>query len=180
MTAATPGTVKSVYAHLDCLVNGIDKLKTAGFRDVVVTTPLPRQEIQELIYEGKPSPVRWYTLFGAVFGGLSGFSLCSLTDLNWPMIIAGGKPLVSIPAFIVITFEATILMGSLFTLVGLLVHCRLPANNLQVEVLDPRLSDDKFALVVNGLDATNADDVRGILNQTGAIEVTGMEASDAQ
>ena len=180
MSTATPGTVKSVYAHLDCLVNGIDKLKSAGFRDLVVTAPLPRHEIEELIYEGEPSPVRWYTLFGAVFGGLSGFTLCSLTHLNWPMIIPAGKPLVSIPAFIVITFEATILMGCLFTLIGMLVHCRLPARGLQVEVMDPRLSDDKFALVVNGLDATKATDVKGILNETGAIEVSGMEANDAQ
>ena len=83
----TPGSVKSVYAHLDCLVEGIDQLKSAGFTDMVVTAPLPRHEIEELIYEGKPSPIRWFTLTGALTGGICGFSVCSLTHLNWPMII---------------------------------------------------------------------------------------------
>ena len=95
----------------------------------LVTAPLPRHEIEELIYEGEPSPVRWFTLTGAIFGGTMGFSLCSLTHLNWPMIIPAGKPLVSIPAFIVITFEATVLFGCLFTLIGMLVMCRLPAKH---------------------------------------------------
>jgi len=175
---STPGTVKGVYRHLDCLVDGIYAIKKAGLKDqMVVTAPLPRHEIEELIYEGRPSPVRWFTAFGAVFGGTMGFALCSLTHVNWPMIIPAGKPLVSIPAFIVITFEATVLMGCLFTLIGMLVHCRLPAKDLPVEACDPRYSDDCFGLVVTGLDATNAGSVRDTLTRTGATEVTGMEGA---
>ena len=108
--------VKGVYAHLDCLVDSIDALKRAGHKDITVTAPLPRHEIEEMLYDGEPSPVRWFTLFGALFGGTAGFILCSLTHVNWPMIIPAGKPLVSIPPFIVIVFEATVLFGCLFTL----------------------------------------------------------------
>jgi hypothetical protein len=104
-----------------------------------------------------------------------GFSVCSLTHVNWPMIIPAGKPLVSIPAFIVLTFEATILFGSLFTLAGLLLMCGLPSYGLQSEVQDPRFSDDVFGLVVNGLSDDDAERVRRLLNENGAAEVTGME-----
>lgn len=176
-TTATPGAVKGVFAHLDCLIEAIDQLKTAGLTDFVVTSPLPRHEIEEQIYGGKPSPVRWFTLAGAIFGGISGFMLCSVTHLNWPMIIPAGKPLVSIPAFIVITFEATVLFGCFFTLFGLLLNCRLPANNLQIELQDPRFSDDKFGLVVNGV--ADGKRVRELLTSTGAVEVTGMEMAHA-
>lgn len=177
----TPGAIKGVYAHLDCLVEGIDQLKKAGFTDMIVTAPLPRHEIEEQIYEGKPSPVRWFTLTGALFGAVGGISVTSLTHLNWPMIIPAGKPLVSIPAFIPIIFEATVLMGCLFTLIGMLTMCRLPATNLQVEATDPRFSDDKFGLVLNGLVPADAARVKRILHETGAIELSGMEqeASDA-
>jgi hypothetical protein len=95
------------------------------------------------------------------------------------MIIPAGKPLVSIPAFIVITFEATIMMGCLFTLIGMIIMCGLPANNLQYEVTDPRFSDDVFGLVVNGLSPADAAKVRSILHSAGASEVTGMEAAHA-
>jgi hypothetical protein len=175
----TPGSIKAVYAHLDCLVEGIDQLKKAGFADMIVTAPLPRHEIEELIYEGRPSPIRWFTLSGALFGSFMGFSVCSLTHLNWPMIIPAGKPLVSIPAFMVLTFEATVLFGCLFTLIGLIVMCRLPSNDLQVECTDPRFSDDKFGLVLNGVVGADADRIRNILNGTGAIETSGMEAANA-
>ena len=126
--------VKAVFSHLDCLIDAIDNLKRSGHTDFAVTAPLPRHEIEELIYGGEPSPVRWFTLFGAVFGGSMGFALCSITHLNWPMIIPAGKPLVSIPAFIIITFEATVLFGCLFTLIGLLYHCGLPAKKMDPEL----------------------------------------------
>ena len=166
--------VKGVYAHLDCLVDSIDALKRAGHKDITVTAPLPRHEIEEMLYEGEPSPVRWFTLFGALFGGTAGFILCSLTHVNWPMIIPAGKPLVSIPPFIVIVFEATVLFGCLFTLIGMLWHCRLPMKPDAIpELDDPRLSDDAFAIVGGGLDDNSAAAVRATLTDNGAVEVSG-------
>ncbi|MGB0639290.1 MAG: DUF3341 domain-containing protein [Myxococcota bacterium] len=171
--------VKAVFSHLDCLIDAIDDLKKSGHTDFAVTAPLPRHEIEELIYEGEPSPVRWFTLTGALFGGTMGFALCSLTHLNWPMIIPAGKPLVSIPAFIVITFEATVLFGCLFTLIGLLYYCGLPAKDMDVEFEDPRLSDDVFGMVVRNLDDDAANDMKAKLDGFGAIETSTNGGSDA-
>ncbi|RME21295.1 MAG: DUF3341 domain-containing protein [Deltaproteobacteria bacterium] len=165
-------TVKAVFAHLDSLVDGIAAVKRARLPDFVVTAPLPRHEIEELIYEGRPSPVRWFTLTGAIFGGTAGFSLASLTHLNWPMIIPAGKPLVSVPAFMVITFEATVFWGCLATLIGLIVMCRLPSFGLQEEVTDARFSDDCFGIIINGLAGAAVEEWKNKLLAAGAIEVT--------
>jgi hypothetical protein len=108
-----------------------------------------------------------------------GFSLCSITHLNWPMIIPAGKPLVSIPAFIVITFEATVLFGCLFTLIGLLYHCRLPAKEMDPEFEDPRLSDDVFGMVVRNLDDATAAEVQTKLDDFGAVETSITGGQDA-
>ena len=164
--------VKAIFSHFDCLVDAIAGVKESGHTDFAVTAPLPRHEIEELIYEGEPSPVRWFTLTGAIFGGTMGFSLASLSHLNWPMIIPAGKPLVSVPAFIVITFEATVLFGCLFTLIGLLYHCRLPAKDMDPELEDPRLSDDVFGMVVRNLDDKGAHEMKLALEEYGAIETT--------
>lgn len=171
-STAQNGTVKAVFEHLDSLVNAIDKLEKSGIKDYLVMSPLPRHDLEDAIYKGKPSPVRWFTMTGAIFGGTMGFSLASITHLNWPMIIPAGKPLVSIPAFIVITFESTVLWGCLFTLLGMVLLTRLhTAGNLQVEVCDPRFSDDKFGLVINDLPRNRADDASKLLNDEGAMEV---------
>jgi len=172
--------LKAVYSHLDCLVDGIDAVKKAGLRDqTTVMSPLPRHEIEQMLYEGKPSPVRWFTMFGALFGGFSGPALASLSHLNWPMIIPGGKPLVSIPPFVIITFECTVLFGSIFTMLGLLLTCRLPATKLRPEMEDPRYSDDHFGLVVEGLSGDQAEKLKATLHQTGAIEVSAKEDGHA-
>lgn len=171
--------VKGVFAHLDCLVDGLAAVQKAGFEDISVMSPVPRHEIEEMIYQGRPSPVRWFTMVGAILGGACGFLLCSLTHLNWPMIIPAGKPLVSIPAFIVITFETTVLWGCMFTMLGLLVNCRLPALKLPEECQDPRFSDDMFGIVVEGLDEPQSARARQILTDAGAIEVSEAEVAHA-
>jgi hypothetical protein len=167
-------TLKAVFAHLDSLIDAIAGLKQQGFRagEMMVMSPLPRHEIDELLYEGEPSSVRWFTLVGAIFGGCSGFTLCSLTQVNWPMIIPAGKPLVSIPPFIVITFECTVLWGCFLTLLGLIVNCRLPGYGLQKEVQDPRFSNDHFGIVINGLTDDKLHKVREVVSVAGAVEVT--------
>ncbi len=172
-SSATGTPVKAVYKHLDSLLQGIHDLHAAGFRDFTVLSPVPRHEIDAMMYEDDgPSPIRWFTLAGGILGGSMIFSLASLTHANWPMIIPGGKPLVSIPPFLVITFEGTILWASMFTLFGLLYFCRLPARNLPVEMEDPRFTNDCFGIVVERTGG-RADKIAHILQHSGAIEVTG-------
>jgi molybdopterin-containing oxidoreductase family membrane subunit len=175
----TVSPFKAVYAHLDACLEGVAGLQKAGVEGYTVLSPMPRHEIEELIYKGEPSPVRWFTLAGAIFGCCMVFSLASLTHANWPMIIPGGKPLVSVPPFLVISFEGTILWGSLMTLNGLLINCRLPAMDLPVETHDPRFSRECFGIVVQNVPAARADTVKSILEHSGAIEVTGGAAEGA-
>lgn len=171
MVATEP--MKAVYAHMDCLMTGIAQLKKAGFTDMMVITPMPRHEVEEAVYEGEPSPVRWFTLCGAGFGLTMVFSLMSMTSANWPMILPGGKPVVSLVAFIPISFEGMVLWASLFTLIGLLVNCRLPATDLPEMACDPRFSNDCFGIVLERVSAKDQAQIRHILEHSGAIEVVG-------
>ena len=164
--------VKGVFAHLDCLMTGIDRLERAGYDNMIVAAPLPRHEIEDAMYKGKPSPVRWWTLCGGILGASTGFILQSLTALDWPMAIPGGKPLVAIPPFMVIVFECTILFGGLATFLGMLYHFRLPTNSMEVEVCDPRFSDDHFGLILKDVDPARQKEAVEILAGAGAIEVT--------
>lgn len=168
--AGTP--IKGIYAHLDCMLTGIDRLKKEGLNGFEVLSPLPRHEILEAVYEGRPSPVRWWTLTGGILGITAGFLLTSLTAIQWPMINPGGKPVVALPPYAVIMFECTILGGALFTALGAVVHTGLPGFWLNSALKDPRTSDDKFGIVF--LRASEADEgkIVDVLRDSGAIEVT--------
>jgi molybdopterin-containing oxidoreductase family membrane subunit len=164
--------IKGVYAHLDCMLTGIDRLKKAGFAGQFQTlAPLPRHEIEEAMYDGRPSPVRWWTLTGAIIGLTIGFLLTSLTAIQWPMINPGGKPVVSLPAYAVIMFECTIFFGCHLTGLGLIVHAGLPAFFLDKSLQDPRASDDKFIIVFTEASELDQEKIVGLLEGSGATEV---------
>ncbi len=85
--------------------------------------PVPEHELEHAMGYGQ-SPVRVFALVGALTGTATGFALSIFTSMDWPMVV-GGKPIVSIPAFVVIAFEMTILFGALSTVIGLFINTRL-------------------------------------------------------
>ncbi|MEZ4240252.1 MAG: DUF3341 domain-containing protein [Myxococcota bacterium] len=164
--------IKAVYAHLDCLLSGIERLKHAGLTGFTVQAPLPRHEIEEVMYEGRPAPVRWWTLTGALLGITTGLLVTSLTHSQWPMINPGGKPVVSIVPFTVIMFECTILFGSLATALGLIFHCGLPSFWIDKALQDPRMTDASFGITFPSARFTDRERIVQLLEGSGAVEVT--------
>ena len=164
--------IKAVYEHLDCLLTGVDRLKHAGIHGYQVLAPLPRHEIEEAVWEGRPSPVRWWTLTGACTGLTVGFLLPALTHSQWPMINPGGKPVVAPIPFAIIMFECTILLGALATFAGLIFHCGLPAFFADKAICDPRITDESFAIVFTKAPHTDEGRITEMLRATGASEVT--------
>ncbi len=69
----------------------------------------------------KPTKLRTWALCGAALGLLGGFSLATITALNYPLV-KGGMPIVAPWTVGLITYETTMLGAVLATLVGLLVE----------------------------------------------------------
>jgi hypothetical protein len=90
-----------------------------------VITPFGVPEVAEIL-PGKRSKVRIFALAGAASGTVTGFAFTILTSLSWPLIV-GGKPIVSVPPFLIIAFALTILFGALSTFAGFLLLSRLPS-----------------------------------------------------
>ena len=106
------------------------------------------------------SHVKWFTLTGALLGVFFGFGLCLFCDYDWPIIV-GGKPggVASLPAYVILGFEMMILLGAIFTIVGMLVMGRLP--DPRADIHDERLTDDKFAIFFPNL-SVDSDPVKAL------------------
>jgi hypothetical protein len=91
---------------------------------ITALSPYPVHELDDIL-PSPPSPVRFFALVGAITGLLAGFGFTIYTVKVWPLIV-GGKPLVSIPAFLIIAFELAILFGAILSFVGFLHFCRIP------------------------------------------------------
>lgn len=159
--------VLGIYSYVDSLIESIRKLKANGYENFRVFSPFPSHEIDEEI-DLAPSPVRFFTLFGGLLGATCGFGFTVLTSLDWPISVSA-KPIVSIPPFLIIVFELTVLFGALSTLIGLLFNS-LTRKRAPVTMYDPRFSDDKFGIMVV-CPRENIKTVEEILNSTGAEEV---------
>lgn len=94
-------------------------------------------------------------LFGVV-GALTAFlSMSWMFTKEWPMII-GGKPYWSVPAFIPITFEITVLFASIgMVVVFYAVNGLSPRKH--TEILHPSITDDKFAIAFDTSKSSNEE-----------------------
>ena len=92
----------------------------------------------------------------------------TFTVMDWPLVV-GGKPMMSIPAFVVIAFELTILFGALSTVIGLFILARIPKFQPHV-VYDPEFSSGRFGLYVEPPEGKEAE-VRRILEAEHPVEL---------
>lgn len=160
--------ILAIFKHLDSVCHAVEKVKArADFKDHEVYTPTSYHEIEHACAYS-PSPVRWFTFVGAMLGTVTGFSLPLLCDWDWPIVVGGKTPgIYSLPAYVVIGFEFTILFGAIATVLGILVMCRIP--NPKVTILDKRLTDDMFGIWIPG--AVPDGPQAKLLKELGAIEI---------
>ena len=126
---------------------------SAGYRKMDAYSPFPVEEASDAIGFHK-SRVPLIVLLGGILGGLSGFGLQYwINVISYPLNI-GGKPYNSWPAFIVPTFEMTILFAGLAGVFGMFALNGLPMPYHPLFNVDrfAGVNRDKFFLCVEAVD----------------------------
>ena len=108
-------------------------------------TPFHIHETDHILHT-RTSRLRFFTLSGALTGLIGGFVFTIFTVMDWPLITAG-KPLISLPPFLVIAFELTILFGGILSLVGFLALARFPS--LKAITDPPEETGNQFVILVH-------------------------------
>ena len=81
----------------------------------------------------------------------------------------GGKPSNSIPAFIPVSFELTVLFGAHTTVAAFLAINKLFPGKKPV-IIDPAQTEDKFIMAIEK-DGNNVEDITKLLTEEGALNV---------
>lgn len=174
---SAPGHVLlASYDYLDSTVDAIEGLRKAGFKSLKAYAPYPEHHIEAALGYGQ-SPVRVFTLVGGLTGTATGFAFTTWTSMDWPLVV-GGKPIVSIPAYVIIAFELTVLFGALSTIIGLFILSRLPDFKPPV-IYDPEFSNGRYGVYVEA-PPERVEEARKILNAQEPAELReGTEAAHA-
>jgi hypothetical protein len=135
------------------LVTATRAAYAAGYRKMDAYSPFPIDEASEALGFHK-TRVPLIVLVGGLFGGLGAYALQYwINVISYPMNI-GGRPWHSWPAFIVPTFEMTVLFGGLAGVFGMFALNGLPMPHHPVFNVDrfSAVTRDKFFLVVEAAD----------------------------
>lgn len=149
----------------------------AGYRRINAYSPFPIEELSEAIGYHRDY-VALCTLICGALGAAGGFMLQYWTTAFDYPINVGGRPLLSLPSFIPITFESTVLLAAFGAFIGNLLMSRLPqpyhpAFNVPSFA---RASQDRFFLCVKSDDPKYDEaETRAFLESLGAIEVSNVE-----
>ena len=159
------------FAFEEDFLGAARKLKSSGFDKLSLLSPLPLEEAQELMGLEK-SPVRHFSLAGAIFGAIAGFAMAVATSLVF-ILPTGGRAIITIPPFLIITYEMTILFGVLFTLLGFHFVSGLPAWRDRPYLISAGI--DRFVVIVEGAAADQVARAEAIIRDAGADEVRHVE-----
>lgn len=162
--------VVGIFDNEDILIEGVDKLREQGVKIHEVYSPFPVHGLDEALgYKRSRLPI------AAFMFGMTGTSLALLMQIwmlgyDWPMII-GGKNFASLPPFIPVTFELTVLIAALGMVATFMIVSDMKPYKWPRQ-FDLRSTDDKHVMAIdlasNG--SKSKEDLKQLVREAGASE----------
>lgn len=163
----------AIFDSEELILKAAKKTKDMGFSKFDAITPYPVHGMEEACGI-KRSWIPYVTFVAGSVGLLSGLLLTWWTSaVDWALNV-GGKPFFSLPAFIPIMFELTILFAALTSVGALFYACGLP--KVDPPIIHPDLTCSKFAIFIPQ-DDTGYDEAKitDMFKSLGALEIKKAE-----
>lgn len=165
------------YDDEEVLFHAVKKVRNSGYKLHDVYTPFPVHGLDGALGL-KETDLHVAGFIYGIAGTCTAVGFMSWIFMSdWPVNF-GGKPHFSLPAFIPITFELTVL----FAAVGMvLTFCYLNQimPGVKKHVFHPRQSDDLFVIALEINEQVSEQEVTDFLKSTGAVE-TSIQIAESE
>src|SRR5579872_6925578 len=166
--------VVGVFTDEAVLFPAVKKVRSAGYKIHDVYTPMPIHGLDHALGLRETSLHTAGFIYGitGTTTALSGIGWIFNSD--WP-INFGGKSHFSLPAWIPITFELTVLFSAVGMVLTFCYLCQM-APFVRKHHFNLRSTDDQFTMVIECTDKTNLTEAQEFLKSTGAFDVHVQDA----
>ena len=169
----TKTNIIGVYDDEDLIVEAIHHIQKKGIKIKDVFTPIPIHGVFEALKLKTRLPMATF-LYGVFGTGITFAFLYWTSVVSYPLKF-GGKPLNSL-SFIIIMFVGSIFIATFLTFMTFFIRQKLHPGK-EVQVLDPRSTDDKFIIVIDKDDKSDKEieAIKTAFKESGASEVNEVE-----
>ncbi len=183
-TVADGNTVHGVVAEfsdVDSLLAACERVRDAGYTKADAFTPFPVHGIDKALGI-KPTVLPWIALTAGAIGTCTALTMqIWMNGIDYQYIISG-KPYISLPAFIPVSFELTILFASFGTFFGMWALNGLPrfSNPMFTSPRFDRATDDTFFLYLDAKDERfNEEGAKALLGDLGGAYIEPVVEDDS-
>ena len=162
--------VVGIFDDEDILLHAVENIREKGLKIHEVYSPFPVHGLDDALgYKRSRLPIAAF-MFGATGTSLALLMQIWMLGYDWPMII-GGKNHASLPPFIPVTFELTVLLAA-FGMVGTFFIASDMKPYKWPRQFDIRSTDDKHVMAVDlAANKMSKDEIASLLKSQGASEV---------
>ncbi len=162
--------IVGVYGDDDVTLKAVKSIRAAGVKIHEVFSPFPIHGIDDALGYKRSRLPKAAFMFGTLGFALALTMQFWMLGVDWPMII-GGKNFASLPPFVPVTFELTVLLSALG-----MVGTFMIASNLKPykrpKIFDLRITDDKHVIAIDlAENKLSKKEISDIVSKSGAEEV---------
>ena len=152
------------------LFPAVKNVRKTGYKIHDVYTPMPIHGLDTAMGL-RDTSLHTAGFVYAITGTTTAFSFITWAlTYDWPMNI-GGKPFFSLPAWIPIMFELTVLFSAVGMVLTFCYLCQM-APFVKKDHFHLRATDDMFVMAIECTEKTNEGEVSDFLRNIGAVEVS--------
>ncbi|EMI55604.1 quinol:electron acceptor oxidoreductase subunit ActD [Rhodopirellula sallentina] len=173
--------VVAEFSDVDSLLAACERVRDAGYTKADAFTPFPVHGIDKALGI-KPTVLPWIALAAGGLGTCTALAMqIWMNGIDYQYIISG-KPYISLPAFIPVSFELTILFASFGTFFGMWALNGLPkfSNPMFTSPRFDRATDDTFFLYLDAKDQRfDEDGAKALLGDLGGEYIEPVVDDDS-
>jgi hypothetical protein len=159
----------ATFGHEDDLLEATVAVRRKGLKIVDAFTPYAVHGLDRAMGL-RSSRLTWICFVCGMIGALGMLWFEHWTSaINWPIDV-GGKPWNSLPSNVPVAFEAAVLLAGFGSVFALFIVSRLFPGK-RPKIVDPRVTDDHFVLVIDQSDAAfDAEAISQMLQEFDVIQ----------